>query len=187
MKLLRSPAFYTITLAVVGAVFGCVLLISSQLWLAVLSGVIAVLLVIVGVIAQAYQQYMEQNRNRFLALSRMGQRTPGLIDYCRDSIKLWWKRGHPTCHDCRKSIKRSQAAWLYAPIGHWNEALQEMEYSHMWLCFTCIEKRLRETANQAHLASESPQQWKTKAEQLQAQVGNLESELVAKRSKGSHS
>ena len=56
----------------------------------------------------------------------------------------------------------------------------------MWLCFTCIERRLRETANQAHLASESSQHWKTKADQLQAQVGNLESELVAKHSKDAH-
>jgi ABC-type bacteriocin/lantibiotic exporter with double-glycine peptidase domain len=69
MKLLRSPTFYTISLALVGAVFGCVLLIYSQLWLAILSGVITVLLVILTVIAQAYQQYMEQNKNRFQALA----------------------------------------------------------------------------------------------------------------------
>ncbi|HYT37258.1 MAG TPA: hypothetical protein VEL49_08760 [Ktedonobacteraceae bacterium] len=186
MKLQRSPTFYTISLAVVGAVFGCVLFIYSQLWLAILSGVISVLLVILSIIAQAYQNYMEQNKYRFQALARMGQHTPGLIDYCRDNVKLWWKGRHPTCHDCRKSVKRSQAAWLYAPIGHWNEALQEIECGKMWLCSTCIERRLRETANQAHLANEISQHWKTKAEQLQAQVGNLESELVAKRSEGSH-
>lgn len=178
MKLLRSPLLYTIISALFGAIFGCVLVISPYLWLAILSGVIIVLLVIVGLIAQAYQQYMEQNKYRFQALAGLRQHTPGLIDYCRDSIKLWWKRGHPSCHDCRKSIKRSQAAWVYAPIGHWNKAIQEIECSKMWLCVACIERRLGETANQAHLASESSQLWKTKAEQLQLQVGNLESELV---------
>jgi hypothetical protein len=142
-------------------------------------------LVIVGLIVQSYQQYMAQNKNLFLALARMGQHTPGLIDYCRDRIRLWWKRRHPTCQDCRKSTKRSQAMWIYAPIGHWNEALQHMECSHMWLCSICIERRLRDTADQTHLASESCQQWKTRAEQLHGQVVNLESELLAKRSKDS--
>jgi len=56
----------------------------------------------------------------------------------------------------------------------------------MWLCSDCNERRLRETANQVHLASASSQKWKTKAEQLQTQVGNLEGELSAKRSKDSH-
>jgi hypothetical protein len=178
--------FYTISLALVGAVFSCILLIYSLLWLAILSGAITVLLVIVTLITQAYQQYVKQNKYRFQALAGMGQRTPGLIDYCRDNVKLWWQGGHPTCHDCKKSIKRSQAVWLYAPIGHWNEALQEVECSKMWLCLACTERRLCETVNQVHLASESSQHWKTIAEQLQAQVGNLESELVAKHSEGSH-
>lgn len=186
MKLLRNPVFYTIISALLGAIFGCVLIISPYLWLAILSGVIIVLLVIVSLIAQAYQQYMEQNKYRFQALAGMRQRTPGLIDYCRDSIKLWWKRRHPTCHDCEKSIKHSQAVWLYAPIGYWNEALQEIECRKMWLCFACTERRLCETANQVHLASQSSQMWKTKAEQLQGQVVNLESELLAKHSEGSH-
>ena len=186
MRLLRSPVFYTIISALFGAIFGCVLVISPYLWLAILSGVIIVLLVIVGLISQAYQQYWEQNKYLFQALARIGQRTPGLIDYCRENIKRWWKRRHPTCQDCRKSTKHKQAMWVYAPIGQWNEALQQMECSNMWLCSTCIERRLRETANQAHLASESSQIWKTKAEQLQGQLGNLESELVAKRSEGIH-
>ncbi len=65
MKLLRSPVFYTIISALLGAIFGCVLVISPYLWLAILSGVIIVLLVIVGLIAQAYQQYMEQKKTTF--------------------------------------------------------------------------------------------------------------------------
>ncbi len=186
MKLLRSPTFYTIILALIGAIGGCVSAIFSQLWLVVLIGIVSVLLVIVGVIAQGYQQYIQQNKYRFQVLARMGQHTPGLVDYCRDSVKLWWGNGHPTCQDCRKSIKRSQAAWMYAPIGRWNEAFQQMECSKMWLCFGCIEKRLQETANQAHLANESSEHWKTKAEQLQTQLRNLEREQVSKRSKGSH-
>jgi len=180
MKLLRSPAFYAVSSVLAGAVFTCILLYVSQLWLTILSGVIAVVLVIIGIIAQAYQQYMEQNKYRFEALARMGQHTPGLIDYCRDKIKLWWKGRHPTCQDCKRSNSRSQSAWLYVPIGQWNEALQQMECGKMWLCFFCIERRLREIANQAHLASESSQTWKSKAEQLQGQLGNLESELAAK-------
>jgi hypothetical protein len=175
MKLLRSPEFYNIILVLTGAIVGCVLIIFSKLWLAILSLIITALLVFVICILQRYQKYMEQNKYRFQLLARMGQCTPGVIDYCRNSIKLWWKGRHPACRDCKRSTRRSQAVWMYAAIGHWNEALQDVECSKMWLCFACIERRLQETAKQVHLANESCQHWKTKAEQLQSRMVNLES------------